>query len=80
MNNSPHLKGTDKWALDGYHKIQEHAEEGDKEFFEEHLDRMMIHPKMKNLLVTASNYEAGDKPLDQIVGHLKGHIEKDLKK
>lgn len=70
------MKGHEKWAHDGFHNLRNHVKDDDRDMLDEHKDAMMVDPKMKNLLVTASNYEPGSKPLDQILKHLKGKLKK----
>lgn len=64
-------KGMDKWAMDGFHNLRGHVGDLDRAMLDENKDKFMIDPKFKNLLVTASNYQPGQRPLDQILGHLK---------
>ncbi len=63
--------GPEKWANDGFHNMKGHVNENDREFLEKHQDAMMIDPKAKELLITASHYEPGSKPLDDVLKHLK---------
>lgn len=75
MNNqTPEVKGNDKWAMDGYHNLRGHVGDDDRAVLDEFKDKMMLDPKMKNLLVTASSFQPGSKPLDQIVTHLKNKL------
>ena len=73
-------KGIDKWAMDGLHNLRNHVGDEDRKMLDERMDTMLVHPKMKNLLVTASSFHPGSKPLDQIMGHLKKHLAKEDKK
>jgi hypothetical protein len=70
------MKGHEKWAHDGFQNLKGHVSEEDGKMLDEHHEAMIVDPKMKNLLVTASNYEPGSKPLDQIMKHIKGRIKK----
>jgi hypothetical protein len=63
--------GQDKWAMDGFHNLRSHVNDDDRATLDKYKSAMLLDPKMKNLLVTASDYEPGSKPLDQILGHLK---------
>lgn len=67
--------GPDKWANDGLQNLRSHVGDEDREMIDEHMGKMMLHPKMKNLLITASKFQPGSQPLDQIFQHLKGQLE-----
>lgn len=67
----PPKGGVDKWAMDGFHNLRGHVDDADRKLLDENKGKILLDPKMKNLLVTASNYDAGSKPLDDILGHLK---------
>lgn len=69
-------KGPSKWANDGFQKLKSHVNDEDREFLEKNKGALMLDPKTKNLLITASNYSSGSKPLDQIVQHLKDRMGK----
>lgn len=73
---APSAKGMDKWALDGFHNLRGHVNDEDRKVLDAAKDKMLLDPKMKNLLVTASNFEPGSKPLDDIIGHLKKSLAK----
>lgn len=75
-NNS---KGPDKWANDGYQNLKSHGTDEDREMLEKYKGALMVDPKAKNLLMTASNYEPGSKPLDDIMKHLKNRVSGDKK-
>ena len=70
-------RGMEKWAMDGFHNLRNHVDDETRKMFDDKIDTMLVHPKMKNLLVTASNFEPGSKPLDQITGYLKGFLAKE---
>lgn len=72
----PPKGGTDKWAMDGLQNLRGHVNDDDRKVLDEAKNKMMLDPKMKQLLVTASNYPPGSKPLDDIVGHLKKSLAK----
>lgn len=63
--------GPDKWAGDGFHNLKGHVNDQDREFLQKYQDAMMVDPKAKQLLITASNYQPGSKPLDDVLKHLK---------
>jgi hypothetical protein len=63
--------GEEKWMNDGLQKLKGHVGDEDRALLEEHGGKLMLDPKMKQLLITASNYEPGSKPLDDIIGHIK---------
>ena len=63
--------GEDKWMADGLQNLKGHVGDEDRALLEEHSGKLMLDPKMKQLLITASNYEPGSKPLDDIIGHIK---------
>lgn len=65
------MKGKLKWASDGFQKLRGHVGEEDAEMLDKYKDAIMVDPKLSNLLITASNYEPGSKPLDQIMAHVK---------
>lgn len=67
-------KGQEKWAHDGFRNLRSHVNDEDRAILDENEDRIMLDSKMKNLLVTASNYEPGSKPLDQVMKHLKNKL------
>jgi hypothetical protein len=68
-------KGHEKWAHDGHQNLKSHVDnDEDREMLDKHIDAMMVDAKMKNLLVTASSYPPGSKPLDQIMKHLKNKL------
>lgn len=73
---APNAKGMDKWALDGFQNLRSHVGDEDRKVLDAAKDKMLLDPKMKNLLVTASNFEPGSKPLDDIIGHLKKSLAK----
>lgn len=75
QSNAQNLGGIDKWALDGFHNLRNHVGDDDRKVLDMAKDKMLLDPKMKNLLVTASNYEPGSKPLDDIIGHLKKSLK-----
>lgn len=70
----PPKGGTDKWAMDGFHNLRGHVDDADRKLLDENKGKILLDPKMKNLLVTASNYDAGSKPLDDILKHLKNGL------
>lgn len=70
------IKGEEKWVLDGFHNLRSHANDEERSILDQHADKMMLDPKMKNLLMAASDYEPGSKPLDQIMNHLKKGLDK----
>jgi hypothetical protein len=67
-------KGPDKWAADGFQNLKSHTGDDDRKVLEDNKGAMMVDPKMKNLLVTASSFPPGSKPLDDIVKHLKNRL------
>lgn len=66
--------GSDKWAMDGFHNLRGHVSDSDRKVLDEAKNKMLLDPQMKNLLVTASNYQAGSKPLDDIIKHIKNKL------
>jgi hypothetical protein len=68
--------GIDKWAMDGFHNLRNHVGDDDRNILDQAKNKMLLDPKLKNLLVTASNYEPGSKPLDDIIGHIKKSLAK----
>lgn len=62
------IKGENKWAIDGFSKIAEHAPELNDEQFAK---SAFSSPKAKMLLVQASELKPGSKRLDEIVAKLK---------
>lgn len=76
QSNSQVPGGVDKWAMDGFHNLRGHVDDGTRALLDANKGKLMLDPKMKNLLITASNYEPGSKPLDDIIGHLKKSLAK----
>lgn len=74
INSKKGVGGTDKWAMDGFHNLRGHVDDQGKQMLDKYQSKMLLDPKMKTLLITASNYEAGSKPLDDILGHLKAKL------
>lgn len=68
-------KGPTKWANDGFQKLKLHSSEEDRTLLEKYKGAMLVDPKAKQLLITASNYSPGSKPLIQIMKHLKNRFE-----
>lgn len=68
------LKGRIKWAMNGYQNLAGHVGDDDRITLEKFKDALMLHPKIHSLLVTASNYKPGSKPLDDIMKHINKHL------
>ncbi len=68
--------GPDKWAADGLQTLKSHVNDSDKEWIDANKGKLMLDPKAQNLLITASRFEPGSKPLDEILKHLKNRLEK----
>ncbi len=68
--------GPDKWAADGFQNLKSHVNDKDKEWIDANKGKLMLDPKAQNLLITASRFEPGSKPLDDILKHLKNRLEK----
>ncbi len=68
--------GPDKWAADGFQNLKSHVNDKDKEWIDANKGKLMLDPKAQNLLITASRFEPGAKPLDDIMKHLKNRLEK----
>lgn len=67
-------KGPDKWANDGLNNLKGHISEDDRKLLDEHKTALLLDPNTKQLLITASNYRPGSKPLDDILKHLKKRL------
>lgn len=66
--------GPDKWASDGFQNLRSHVGDEERKMLDEEVGKLMLHPKTKNLLITASKFQPGTQPLDQIFKHIKGHL------
>lgn len=71
---APTAKGMDKWAADGMQTLKAHVSDDDRAMLEKYSGQFMLDPKAKNLLITASNFQPGSKPLDDILKHLKARV------
>ncbi len=69
-------KGPEKWAADGMQNMKMHVGDSDKEWLVANKGKLMLDPKTQNLLITASSFEPGSKPLDDIMKHLKNRLDK----
>lgn len=67
-------KGPNKWAHDGFQNLLLHADDDTKSWLDKNKSVLILDPKAKNLLITASSFQPGSKPLDDIVKHLKNRI------
>lgn len=84
MQNDPNMtptqtkpadpKGPDKWAGDGLQNLKGHVGDDDRKMLEDNKGAMLLDPKTKQLLITASNFKPGSKPLDDIVKHIKNRL------
>lgn len=70
-------KGPNKWANDGFQNLKSHSTDEERTLLDKYKGAMMFDPKTKQLLITASNYSPGSKPLNQIMAHLRNRFEKD---
>jgi hypothetical protein len=78
MNQSNRdLKGMDKWALDGFHNLRNHVGDDDRSLLENNQDKLLLIPKAKKLLITASSFDPGTKQLDDVMGYLKNTLNAD---
>lgn len=64
-------KGPEKWATDGFQKLKAHANEDDRALLDKNKGALLYDPKTKNLLISASSYSPGSKPMDQILKNIK---------
>lgn len=78
-DNEAPKKGPAKWANDGHDKLLKHA--GDDEMTVELLQKaktsMIDNPKLKKLLIEASDLKPGSKALDKVVLKMKAQIASD---
>jgi hypothetical protein len=72
--NSVDPKGPDKWAGDGFQNLRGHVGDDDRKMLEDNKGALLVDPKSKQLLITASNFKPGSKPLDDIMKHLKTRL------
>jgi hypothetical protein len=77
MKQNQEVKGMEKWALDGFHNLKNHVGDDDRQLLDDNQDKMLLMPKAKKLLITASSYDPGTKPLDDIMGYLKKTLSSD---
>lgn len=68
-------KGPTKWANDGFQNLRSHVGDDDRAMLEKYKGAMLLDPKAKNLLISASSFSPGSKPLDDIMKHLKTKFE-----
>lgn len=72
------LKGQDKWASDGIQKLIEHADdETIKKQLRENKSSMLQDPKIKDLLIQASDLKPGSKSMDNIMSKIKNRVSGD---
>ena len=67
--------GPTKWAADGFQGLKDHVNDMDKQWLDDNKAKLMIDPKAQNLLISASSFPPGSKPLDDIMKHLKGRLK-----
>ncbi len=68
------VTGHTKWAADGLQILKSHVTDEDRQFLEDHKAVLMLDPKSQNLIIAASSFKPGSKPLDDIINHLKNRI------
>lgn len=64
-------KGPEKWAFDGFQNLMQHAPDEMKTWLHENKTALLLDPKAKNLLITASSFRPGSKPLNDVIKHLQ---------
>lgn len=64
------LKGQDKWANDGFKKIQAHAESKGA-IIPQSKETLLANPKIKKLMVGASDLTPGSKAMDSILKEIQ---------
>lgn len=64
-------KGPEKWAFDGFQNLMQHVPDDMKDWLHENKAKLLLDTKAKNLLITASSFKPGSKPLDDVVKHLQ---------
>lgn len=68
------VTGHTKWAADGLQILKSHVTDEDRQFLEDHKAVLMLDPKSQNLIIAASSFKPGSKPLDDIIKHLKNRL------
>lgn len=70
-NNVP-SKGPDKWASDGFQKLQSHTEtDDDRELLKKAKSQLMQSPAGKKLLISASDLKPGSKAMQNLLDQVK---------
>lgn len=71
-DKNPPTKGPDKWASDGLQNLINHG--ADQATIEKAKGSMMDDPKLKDLIIKASDLSPGSKALDKILSQVKSKL------
>jgi hypothetical protein len=76
-SNPPPTKGPEKWASDGFDKLMSHsaADPSSQAALEQMKSEMIKDPKMKDLLIQASDFKPGSKGMENILAKIKAAKE-----
>jgi hypothetical protein len=70
-------KGPEKWAIDGFGKLMNHADEDDQKLIGDQLDSLMKSKNGKKLLISASDLKPGSKAMADIMEKIKSELSAD---
>jgi Skp family chaperone for outer membrane proteins len=65
-------KGPERWAADGFDNIVEHSSPDKRAVLEKMRGEMLKNPKLKELLIKASDLKPGSKALDKLLTEILG--------
>lgn len=68
------LKGKDKWASDGFDKLIQHSDDQLRNDLMNKKDTLLSDPKIKDLLIQASDLKPGSKSMDNVMSKIKNRV------